>query len=94
MRRPIHWLSSIRRPTFVFDADAGSNTEEMYKLRDSAKAQNITLTRFYEIKGADHFTMCLPLTRAITEKILADTGDSCNISFDEAALSKPFAVRQ
>lgn len=94
MRSPILWLSSIRKPVFMFDADEGSNIDEMRKIRDSVLTQHITQVHFYEVKGADHFTMCLPLTTAIAEKILADTNDTCNISFDEVALSKPFDRKQ
>ena len=43
------------------------------------------------VKGANHFDVLATTNRLIAEKILRDTGPTCNLSFTEAELNKPFA---
>jgi pimeloyl-ACP methyl ester carboxylesterase len=87
LRSPIHWLNSIKAPVFVFEGTQGGNTaalDAMKRATTNAKVQ------FYKVAGASHFSILAPTTRLIAEKILADNGDSCNITFTNEELDKLF----
>jgi len=90
MRAPVYWLSSLKKPMFIFDGVDNSNVESLRFLRDSAAAQNITVAKFYEINNADHFTVLQPLSLVIAQKIIADSGKVCNITFDSTQLNSLF----
>lgn len=88
LRSPIHWLGSVQDPTFVFEGTARGNIESLQAMKQSSKNPNI---HFIAAHGADHFNILAPLNRLIAQKILQDTGETCNIRFDEREVTKQFA---
>jgi hypothetical protein len=47
--------------------------------------------QFLPVRGANHFSVLLPTTRLIAEKIVRDDGAACNLAFTEDEVKKPFA---
>ncbi len=82
LRSPGYWLHTIKSPTFVFEGTGGN----IDALRTMSKSTSNTKVTFYPIPG-DHFTILGPTNRLLAQKVLADTGATCNISFaaDELA---------
>ena len=87
VRAPGRWLHSIRSPVFVLEGTAGGN---LSSLQAMARISDNPKVRFLPVKGATHFSVLAPTTRLIAEKILRDDGDSCNLTFTEEEVSKPF----
>ncbi|MFO0964313.1 MAG: prolyl oligopeptidase family serine peptidase [Gemmataceae bacterium] len=88
LRSPIHWLGSIRSPTFVFEgAGEGGN---VLALQSLARTSRNPKAHFFLVNGADHFSTLAPINRLIAAKILRDTGAECDIAFTEAELNGLF----
>lgn len=87
LRSPVHWLNSIKNPTFVFEGTEGGN---IFALREFARATNNAQVHLYEIRGADHFSILAPLTRLIARKIIADDGPVASIEFSTRELDSLF----
>ena len=78
LRSPIRWLRWIHTPTYIFEGTGRGNIESLKALE---RANDNTHLAFHAVGGADHFTVLAPLTRLITEKILADDKVASNIIF-------------
>jgi Fe-S cluster assembly iron-binding protein IscA len=87
LRAPGRWLHSVRRPVFVFEG-TGGNLSSLQTMARSSKNPNV---RFFEVKGANHFSTLAPTNRLIADKILQDAGPACRLAFTEEEVSKPFA---
>jgi Fe-S cluster assembly iron-binding protein IscA/dienelactone hydrolase len=87
LRTPGRWLHSIRAPVFVFEGTEGGNVDSLQSMARSSKNPKV---QFFEIRGANHFDLLAPTNRLIAEKILRDTGPTCNLAFTEVELNKPF----
>jgi dipeptidyl aminopeptidase/acylaminoacyl peptidase len=88
LRAPIRWLHSIKSPTFVIEGTIDGN---LAALESMARASKNPQVRFFPVKRANHFNILAPLNRLIAAKLLLDTGPTCNLSFTEEELNKPFA---
>jgi dipeptidyl aminopeptidase/acylaminoacyl peptidase len=89
LRSPGRWLASIRSPTFVFEGTIKpGNTQSLQAMARSSTNPN---THFLAVPGANHFSILSPTNRLIADKILRDDGPTCNLTFHEEELSKPFA---
>jgi len=89
VRSPRHWLASIKSPTFVLEGSStDSNIGELHAMK---KLNSNPLAQFYPVRGADHFSSLAPTNRLIAQKILADSGPKCNLSFTEDELAKSFS---
>ncbi len=86
LRSPVHWLHTIRVPTFVLEGTDGN----LGSLRALARAAKNPQVHCFEVKGTDHFGLLAPTNRLVAEKILRDTGPMCNLAFTEEELSRPF----
>jgi len=86
LRSPIKWIASIKSPTFVFEGSGGN----IQSLRNMARASSNPKAHFLEVRGADHFNILAPLNRMLAQKILADTGEVCNIEVTENDVNKLF----
>lgn len=82
LRAPVDWLSSIKNPTFVIEGD--SNQSNIDQLRYMRMVNSNPLLQFAEVPGADHFSELSRTTPVIAEKILADTGSTCNITLSSS----------
>jgi hypothetical protein len=56
-----------------------------------ARASTNPKVHFLTVRGATHFSVLAPTTRLIADKILRDDGPTCNLSFTEEEVNKPFA---
>jgi dienelactone hydrolase len=76
LRSPIHWLDSIKQPTFVIEG--GDGTSNKADLQEICAASRNPQLNCIEVPGADHFSVLRPATRVIAAKIAgsADGGIS------------------
>ncbi len=88
LRSPLPWLSSMKRPTFVFEGTIEANIRPLQIMAHSSTNPN---AHFITVRGATHFSTLSPTTRLIAGKILHDDGSACNLTFTEDEVSKPFA---
>lgn len=87
-RAPIEWLSSIRSPTFVIEGRGfGGNDEELRALR---AANTNSSVQFIEVLDAGHFSVLAPMNEIIARAILADTGPTPSIAFNNAEIEAAF----
>ncbi|VTS08400.1 alpha/beta hydrolase family protein [Tuwongella immobilis] len=78
LRAPIKWLQDITTPTFLFEgAKEPSNADAVH-----AMSNRVPLVQGFVVQGRDHFTV-LAVNNLIAERILADTGPTCNLKFSE-----------
>jgi Fe-S cluster assembly iron-binding protein IscA/alpha/beta superfamily hydrolase len=84
LRAPGRWLHSIRSSVFVIEGTGGN----VSSLRAMARVSKNAKVRFFEVKGTDHFGVLAPTNRIIAEKILRDTGPTCNLALSEEELNK------
>jgi pimeloyl-ACP methyl ester carboxylesterase len=81
LRSPIHWLADIAQPTFVIEgADGQSNISELQEI--CAASRNARL-HCLEVRGADHFGVLSPATRAIAGKLAATSGGEISLTSEE-----------
>jgi len=86
LRSPGRWLHSIQSPTFVFEGTGGNLSSLQAMKRTSTNAK----VHFYEVKGANHFSILAPVTKAIADKVVRDEGPTSNLAFTEPELNKLF----
>ena len=87
MRSPIHWLDSVKSPTFLIEGEDGNSDS----LRNIQAASTNDAIHCYILDGADHFAPMGPITPLLAQKILADTGEQCNISLTQEELEQAMA---
>ncbi len=88
LRSPGYWLASIESPTFVFDGSTGtSNIGELRKMQQSSSNSQV---QFFPVPAADHFSALAPTNRLIAQKIIADNGEKCSLSFTKDELANNF----
>lgn len=92
LRSPLQHVTSIRRPTFYFEGSSSFYIPQAITMEAIAKRNDVPF-RAFQVAGGDHFNILAPLTRLIAEKILADTGETCNISFTNEEIQKAFRER-
>lgn len=79
LRSPIEWLHGITSHTWVFEGvEPTSNISSLRALR---RANLNYLVRFKEMEGYDHFSVILPVSKAIATQILEDTGPRAKFEF-------------
>jgi acetyl esterase/lipase len=87
LRSPVHWLHGIKSPVFVLEGAVGGNTRDLELMKETSKNAQV---HFFSVAGANHFSILAPTTRLLAEKILADTGEQCNISLTNQELNALF----
>jgi len=68
VRSPMYWLPDIKSPTFVIE---GVNQGNVDSLRAMKRATDNPAVRFYEVPGANHFSVLRPVQKLLAKKILA-----------------------
>ncbi len=86
LRSPINWINDIKTPTFIIEGENGNSAN----LKALERKDNNDYTEYYIMQEADHFTDLAPATKLIADKILADTGEECNITITEDELDTAF----
>jgi acetyl esterase/lipase len=77
LRSPGKWLENIASPTFVIEG-TGGNIDSLMAMSRATKNPKVL---FIPVRGATHFTVLAPTNQKIAQKIVADTGPQCNITF-------------
>jgi acetyl esterase/lipase len=90
LRSPGFWLGSVQSPTWVFEGAQRGNTS---CLRTMAKNSTNPKLYFIEVNAATHFTILAPNNELIAQKILGDTGDSCNVELSMEEVNRNFATK-
>lgn len=85
VRSPIRWLEGIGCPTFVFEGTEQGNLES---LRRMERVNRNPRVHFHPMTGFDHFSLLHPTNALVARKILADAGETSNISFGEEELKQ------
>ena len=85
IRAPIYWLSSIRKPTFVFEGLADGNAEALLWLKNTSRNP---IAHFYGIREHGHFDILAPLNELIANAILKDDGAQSTIKISSADVAK------
>ncbi len=70
LRSPLHFMASIRTPTFIIE---GSESANVRYLPDLARAADGAPVKTFHVDHADHFNILAPVTALLAKKILADT---------------------
>lgn len=84
VRSPIHWLHTIKSPTFVLEGDGG-NLDSLVSMRRHSKNPQ---AHFIAAKNADHFGILAPVNQLLAQKILADTGPTFAITVTEEEVNR------
>ncbi len=83
LRSPIHWLDSIKQPTFVIEGADGTNNKA--DLQEICAASRNPLLNCVEVPGADHFSVLRPATRVIAAKLVAGVDGGISLRPEEIA---------
>lgn len=75
LRAPIHFVSDIHTPTFVFEGAANGNVDALEALREVASER----VHFTLVPGADHFSILAPGTEVIARAILSGKVDDSSL---------------
>ena len=69
LRSPIHWLDDIAQPTYVIEGmDGSGNGDELTALCAASRNPNL---HCLPVRGADHYSVLRPATRAIAAQLAA-----------------------
>ena len=90
LRAPVHWLDSIRVPTFVSEGNDG-NLASLQVLQQANRNPKVFI---FPIAGMGHFDVIVPLSESFAEKILADDGASADFSFGRADIKRWMSARR
>jgi dienelactone hydrolase len=89
VRSPICFVSTLRVPTFYFEGEESFYPTQARDMERRARKLGKPFSA-YIVAGGDHFNILTPLTTLIAEKIKADTGPTCNISFTQEEVQGAF----
>ncbi len=85
LRSPGLWLSSIHRPTFLFEGT--EQPGNLLALQAMGQRTKNPMIHALPVRGGNHFSILGPMTRVVAEKIVKDDGPTCTIQFDPADLN-------
>jgi dipeptidyl aminopeptidase/acylaminoacyl peptidase len=86
VRSPIHWLHTIKSPTFVLEGEDG-NISSLNAMKRHSKNPQV---HFISARGTDHFGILGPTNQLLAQKVLADSGPASNITVTEEEVSRLF----
>lgn len=89
LRSPMYWQKSIHSPTFLIEGKKQGNYLLYIPMQLLAKNPRV---HFLGVEEADHFDVLGPSNRLLAERILRDTGATCNIQVTEKELDAAFAA--
>jgi dipeptidyl aminopeptidase/acylaminoacyl peptidase len=76
-RAPLACLGEIKSRTFILEGTEDGNLDSVRKLSKASKNAQL---HFHEVPGATHFNILAPFNKLMAGKLLADTGNTCEIS--------------
>ena len=77
LRAPALWLHCIESPVFVFEGGDEGNVQSLDIFQELSTNSNLHV---YRIEGTTHFSILAPVNRLLAQKVLGDTGPTCNIT--------------
>lgn len=86
VRSPIHWLHTIKSPTFVLEGDDG-NVSCLNAMKRHSKNPQV---HFIMARGTDHFGILAPTSQLLAQKVVADNGPTSNLSVTEEEVTRLF----
>lgn len=86
VRSPIHWLHTIKSPTFVLEGDDGNISSLNAMKRHSKNSQ----VHFIAVRGTSHFGILAPTNQLLAQKVKADDGPTANLSISEEEVNRLF----
>lgn len=84
LRSPIHWLASVRGPTFVIEGAADGNVDSLQAM---ARASTNPQLHFLLVQGASHFSVLAPVCRLLADKVVHDTGAAGSLTLTEGEVN-------
>ena len=81
MRAPVCWLHCIKNPTYVIEGDSGRSNADA--VREMKRATDNPRVHFHLIEGHDHFSTLAPLNRVIAKQMMADKGETFELSLGD-----------
>ena len=69
LRSPVHFMATIRTPTFVIEGSASPNAGDLSQL---ARAASGAPVKTFTVDGGNHFSVLAPTTALLAKKILTD----------------------
>jgi dienelactone hydrolase len=83
LRAPALWLHCIESPVFVFEGGDGGNCQSLDIFQELSTNSNLHV---YRVDGTSHFSVLAPVNRLLAQKVLGDTGPTCNIAITDDEL--------
>ncbi|MGE0326035.1 MAG: alpha/beta hydrolase family protein [Polyangiaceae bacterium] len=87
LRAPSIWLHGVKSPTFVIEGAKGGNIESLEYMQ---KRTTNPALHFIPVANATHFSVLAPANEVVAKKLMADTGETPNISITSAELDALF----
>jgi hypothetical protein len=87
LRAPIKWLPLVRSPLYVFEGANQGNTDVINLMIQVSRNPNI---RFFEVQGANHFSILVPANRIIANKIVQESRGGPPVGFTVQELNQAF----
>lgn len=84
VRSPIHWVSAIRTPTFVFEGARQSNVDSLVAISNVPNPQ----VKCFVLQAGTHLDILAPVNRVLAKKILADRSPTCQLDITIAELKR------
>lgn len=83
LRSPVHFMSTIRTPTWVIEGGAQGNAAVFPALRVAAAGAPV---RFRLVSGASHFSVIRPASALVARKIVADVAPATPLTITDEEL--------
>jgi dipeptidyl aminopeptidase/acylaminoacyl peptidase len=82
LRSPLYWMHCVKTPTFVIEGNG--RTGNQASLQQMSRVNKNSKLNFILASGYDHFTVLAQVNGVLADKVLKDTGASCNITLTQA----------
>lgn len=89
LRSAIHFVGSLKTPTWYFEGERSSYVEEAQEMQRRARRAGTPFNAFI-VKGGSHFDIIRSLNELLAAKIRADAGPACNIRITEPEVTAAF----
>ena len=86
VRSPIHWLHTIKSPTFVLEGTDG-NVSSLNAMKRHPKNSQV---HFITARGTDHFGILAPTNQLLAQKVKADSGPTASLGVTEEEVNRLF----
>lgn len=86
LRNPSNWLHAIKTPTYLIEGEYG-NLDSLQSMQRLNRNNNV---HFHMIPDKDHFEVLGPMNDLLSKKVVADTGDYCNIGISKEEIEAAF----